>query len=112
MNNKLKNTLISAIRRVFLWSPLRRKVILNARVGKLVKCNHCHGLFLNKHITVDHIVPTYGVELISGNPKEGTAYYNWGKYMASMFCPIEGLQCLCGPCHTVKTAKDMGYKLL
>jgi len=67
------------------------------RGGALIICNHCGLCFPIKDIQVDHIQPVVPVD------RECT---DWNEYIERLFCPIENLQCLCKPCHLIKSNKE------
>jgi 5-methylcytosine-specific restriction endonuclease McrA len=60
------------------------------------ECTECHGLFVAKDVTVDHIVP---VVPLGGHD-------SWDEVIERLFCELDGLQVLCQPCHKVKTAEE------
>lgn len=84
-----KSLIISALRKIWLWSPERKQALTNAKARKNYRCNHCHKLFPKKGVQVDHIIPI------------GT-FIDWNTYIERLFCPITNLQVLCKTCHKSK----------
>jgi 5-methylcytosine-specific restriction endonuclease McrA len=60
------------------------------------ECNHCKGLFSEKEVEVDHIIPTGTLKCFEDLPK----------FVKLLFCEVEGLQVLCHECHLLKTKKE------
>lgn len=81
--------IISAMRKIWLWSEERRECLKLAKTKKNYRCNKCKKLFPKKEVQVDHI-------------EEIGAFINWDTYMERLFCPISNLQVLCKPCHKGK----------
>lgn len=93
----LKSWLINQLRRASYKWPERTKALGSARVERGVyKCNICSELFKSKEIQLDHIEPIVPV----------TGFDNWDGYIARLFCPAEGFQVCCRPCHDSKTQKE------
>ena len=95
-NPALKTWLTSVLRRAsYRWIP-RNEALKDARIERgLYRCAMCQGEFKKDEILLDHIVPVVSI-------KDG--FTNWDDFINRMFCPKEGFQCLCGPCHDSKTA--------
>ena len=68
----------------------------SGRVAKHYECKKCKQLFTSTNVTVDHIVPVVGPE----------GFVSWDMFIERLFCPIKNLQCLCKPCHALKTKKE------
>jgi len=54
-----------------------------------------------KNVFVDHVNPVV-------SPEEG--FVSWDRYIERMFCEAEGLQVLCGDCHSRKTKEERGRR--
>lgn len=67
------------------------------------KCIQCEQWFPNKEIIVDHIQPVIAT---TGFPINPDGSDNWNVYINRLFCPKEGLQRLCKPCHLIKSNKE------
>ena len=95
-----RTKIVSALRRVWLYSVERQQALQAGRVSKgQYQCAACHQLFKAKEIQVDHIF-------------EVAAYKNdWHQYITRLFCPPEQLQCLCKPCHQKKTNENTNHSL-
>jgi len=106
----LKGHIIAALRRVFLYSPMRRDALNKAKVGSKYKCAKCKKRFTRKLVTVDHINPvvdpTIGFPQVIGyfGPQGVKEVDNWTRYIDNMMhCK---LQVLCKVHHKQKTAKE------
>ena len=66
------------------------------RKCKLHECAHCHNLFPQKDVQADHIDPIIA--------KEG--FTTWDDVVYRMFCELDNMQCLCKPCHKIKTKQE------
>jgi 5-methylcytosine-specific restriction endonuclease McrA len=111
MDTKLKNFIISLLRRgTYIYGP-RQEAKLKARVpaekhpeildlGKtkyLYKCANCGKLGKDKEIVMDHIYPVVDLTL-----KE----WDWNSYINRMFCGVDDFQALCKICHDIKTKEE------
>ena len=92
----LKSKLIPAIRKIWLYSPLRKEVLTNAKVDGKFRCNICKDLFEKVH--VDHIKPIVSL-------KEGFTD-DWNEYIRNTFCDIRNLQAICEQCHSAKSMTE------
>jgi 5-methylcytosine-specific restriction endonuclease McrA len=63
-------------------------------MAKHYKCAKCLGAFPSKDVQVDHIEPII-------DPNIG--FVDWNSVIEAMFCEKDNLQCLCKPCHKIKT---------
>src|SRR5674476_232931 len=70
--------------------------VSSGRLAKHFQCKKCKELFTSTNVTVDHIKPIVGPE----------GFISWDLFIERLFCPIENLQCLCKPCHSIKTKKE------
>lgn len=88
----------AALRRLWLWSDLRRDAIRAAHIGgtkrpKLYWCASCGCPYPLKEIQVDHIEPAGSMD-------------NAEVFIQRLFCKVEGLQVLCTDCHFQKGLDD------
>jgi len=78
----------SALRQVWLRSPLRYEAVKAARVERgRYKCSVCNELFSAKEIQIDHIEPA------------GSLIGSVDAFVERLFCPSEKLRAVCRPCH-------------
>ena len=90
----LKSWLIPKLRRLSYQWPPKNEAKKLARVARgQYQCNNCKKIFPPKEIFMDHINPVVPL----------TGFEDLGKYVESLFVPVEAYQALCGPCHTEKT---------
>jgi len=59
-------------------------------------CNVCKNYFPEKQINIDHIVPAGTLKCSEDLPG----------FVARLFVEVEGLQCICETCHSLKTEKE------
>lgn len=87
----------SALRAAFQrWGP-RNQAKLDAKVGyNQYECAACGGIFGNKEVQVDHIIPC-------GTLK---TFDDIGPFAERLFCEVDGFQLLCKPCHQAKTNEE------
>lgn len=86
------------------WPPVKlakqraRRIYhgLNKRQKYEYQCNDCKRWFIEKDISVDHIIPCGSLTCADDLPV----------FVEKMFCEVEGLQVLCGDCHSKKTANE------
>lgn len=109
MDKKTQKHLLNILREGTITWHLRSETIkkfrkrVNTRISKSgeqlqrweVECCHCHKLFKQDEIEVDHIIEV--------GPFNG----NWDDYIKRLYCNIENLQILCVACHLKKTKKYM-----
>lgn len=89
---------ISALRRIWRWSPDRKKALKNAEVRKdTYRCNACRRLFDRKKVAVDHKRPVV-------NPRYG--FKDWNTYITRLYVMGPLLQVLCKQCHQEKTKEE------
>lgn len=102
----LKSQIRSALRRLWLWSDLRRDALGRARVSRGVyRCHYCKGLVGPKMIDIDHIIPA--------TPKGGiNVPTDWGIFIERLlFCDPSNLVGACKECHKAKTKEERAKKL-
>lgn len=100
-NYNLKSTIRSALRRVWLYSPMRREAMAKARVFRGVYfCSSCKKHVGPKEIDIDHIIPA--------TPPEGIEKpTDWGIFIERLlYCDPTNLVGVCKPCHKIKTRED------
>lgn len=94
--------LLAAFRKVFRWSPERKKALARAfkyKKGKIefYECEDCHTIVPRKQKQVDHIepviIPTMGFE-------------GYDNLKIRMFVTADKLRVLCKVCHNIKTQKE------
>lgn len=68
----------------------------------MYKCNSCEGTFEYKETHMDHISPAVDPD---------TGWVSWDVYISRLFCPADNYQCLCVPCHEIKTEFEKQYRL-
>lgn len=100
----ITSTLRSGTRR---WPPKHMALAeakterkINPATGRLAQmylCNHCKQEFSSRDIQLDHIKPVV-------DPKKG--FQTWDIYIDKLFCERKNFQCLCKPCHKVKTKNE------
>ena len=94
-----KSKVVSASRRIWLYSPVRREVVNRCKVeGGFYRCEFCRKL--TEKVQVDHIAPSV--------PENG--WDSWDKYFERLFVSADGMQGLCQPCHTKKTLEEQAKR--
>lgn len=85
----------SALRKLWSWSPQRKEALKRAK-GSLgfYLCEMCRCPIQGKP-EVNHRVPIGSTPGARGS----TASATWDALIARMFCPADGLEVLCAPCH-------------
>ena len=87
----------SALRSAFMkWQPKHEAKRLSKIAYNQYECASCKGVFANKEVEVDHIVP-------AGSLK---TYEDLPGFVERMFCEPDGFQVLCKPCHQLKTNQE------
>ena len=80
--------IISALRKIWLFSPERRDAKKRDKRKGGWFCHSCGQTYAV--VSVDHIIPM-------GH------FLSWDSYRTRLFCPADALQCLCKECHDAKT---------
>lgn len=121
MDSKLRNRIISALRRINrnYWGP-RKDAKNRCKVDKaLFKCEECGVLIYEglsavsyfnyvekyspKEVRMERFDMDHQIPVI--DPVEG--FKNWDEYMDRLFCPVENWKGLCSTdCHKKKTASE------
>ena len=105
---RFRSFVVSALRAASRRWPVKWAVMKGALVGKTTnketgklaqhyKCAKCKANFPAANVVVDHIDPV--VDTMVG-------FVDWNTYVERMFCEADGLQVLCKPCHSDKTARE------
>ena len=111
MTNYNQNSKIrGALRQVARYMPEKKECLTNAihptekgvRGGALITCNHCGLCFPIKEIQVDHIKPVIPVD---------REIKDWNEYIERLFCSVKNLQCLCKPCHLIKSNDEKNKRI-
>lgn len=101
MNSKpfvLQRFLFAGLRKLSRMYPLKNEALKKARVAPATfQCAKCKKTYERSGVNVDHVEPVI-------DPKVG--FKDWDTYINRLFCPLEGLQVLCGPCHDEKTKEE------
>jgi 5-methylcytosine-specific restriction endonuclease McrA len=90
------------------WKPAaeakkkaRKKYIgPNKRRKWVFECAECKGLFPDKEIHIDHIIPAGSLRCYDDLPG----------FVERLFCEVDGFQVLCETCHHTKTQKERKNK--
>lgn len=91
----VKSKVVSAIRKIWLYSPNRREAVKRAKEDKdYFRCEKCNGLC--EKIQIDHKIPTV--------PLTGWDGYDY--FIGRMFCAPDELQSLCVRCHDKLTKEQ------
>ena len=90
LENKIKQRLISRIRKEWHWSKEKKECLKKAEYNESYKCALCQSYFEKKQVQVDHIIPVV-------DPDKG--FQGFDIYLRRMFCKVGNLRCLCKPCH-------------
>ena len=94
MDKRTRAYIMTSLRQASYKWPSRNLALKEARISRGVyECAGCKSHFGRKEIQVDHIIPVM--------PLNGSDDFN--VILERLFCPSEGLQILCKPCHKDKT---------
>lgn len=96
-----KTRLRSAIRKIWMYSSIRRDALAVARIerGKY-KCSKCSKICGPKEIEIDHITPATHPDGLDTEAQWG--YFIWNL----LFITVDKLEALCEPCHLEKTNRE------
>jgi len=102
MDAKLKAFVIQTLRRgTYRWEGRYNAKKASKIARNQYVCNACKGVFGNKDINLDHILPVVPVDgFKNGQP------WDWNEYIERMFPNQEGYQILCSSCHDLKTLEE------
>ena len=90
----------SALRKLWLKSPMRSQAIKDARVSRgKYKCAKCGEIIKAKEGQVDHVNPVVPIGINSCD-------LSWDDYINNLFCDISNLKFLCKPCHAKKSKEE------
>lgn len=88
------------LRRAFARYPNKYKALAASKEGRnKYRCAKCNGVFPNKQVAVDHIIPCGSLR----------SFHDLPRFVNNLFTDIKGLQILCKKCHDRKTLEDKGY---
>jgi 5-methylcytosine-specific restriction endonuclease McrA len=95
----------TALRKAWLYYPSRqvikereRVIVVGEKHRFEYPCANCGGLFKDREVDVDHIIPA------------GSLQTDANSYLERLFCEPEELQILCKPCHKAKTKRERESK--
>lgn len=92
---------MNVLRQLSRFYPIKNEALKLARVGpNQYRCARCRGKYRRENVQVDHIKPVVSLAGFNGD---------WTEVINRLFCPVEGLQILCIPCHHKKTELE-NYK--
>lgn len=84
----------SALRAAFTrWGPKHAAKQRVKQGYNQYQCASCEGIFGNKDVEVDHIVPAGSLKRFDDLPG----------FVERLFCEADGFQLLCKGCHQIKT---------
>lgn len=90
--------IFAALRRIFRWSPERKKALKGAGDDKQgYTCASCSKRCDRKGVAIDHVAPV--VETSKG-------FQGWDIYVHRLFCSARNLQVLCKVCHSAKSKAE------
>lgn len=89
-----KTKIVSATRRIWFYSPLRREALKRAKVDDYYRCEKCFGLQEKVHI--DHIEPCVPL----------TGWEGFDSFITRLFCEPDQLQVICEKCHSKKSLEE------
>jgi len=92
--------IFAALRRIFRWSPERKKALGEAESAEVkgeFVCAACKKGFTRGAVAVDHRTPVV-------DPTTG--FTGWDSYVNRLFTTSENLQILCLECHKAKSGKE------
>lgn len=110
MPKKLSSWLIPRLRRISMYWPGKNIARDAAKVSVQIgyykngkpeyrtkfRCNGCKDLFEREETQMDHIDPVVDVK----------GFQDWDDMILKEFCSPNGYQCLCKPCHVLKTTVE------
>ena len=96
VDSKTFGRIMAALRKIWLYSKLRRDTLIRACTGQKYRCNGCKNLFDRPEIAVDHPEPVIPVE----------GFDSWDGVVRRLLAPSKMPQVLCKECHRLKTNKE------
>lgn len=91
----LNSRLRAALRKLWLWSPMRAEALKAAKAAPaLYTCAGCETT--HRKVSVDHITPCGPIDDLNA-------------FRDRLFCSADGLQVLCAECHAQKTVYDRAF---
>ena len=85
----LNSKIISALRRIWLYSPQRSDAKKRSKCGKDYACERCQQIFSS--ILIHHKTPC--------KPEYRIDKIDWNLFIDRLFCPSDELLCVCNRCH-------------
>jgi len=114
----VKSRIVSALRKVWRYSPLKKEVYYRNLVAKrsreidyTYKCEKCDFIGIKSEFNIDHVIPVVGLEGMT----------TWDDYILRLFCATDktlkqfnsqNLMLLCTTCHDVKTQEESKIRKL
>lgn len=90
--------IISALRKTWYYSSLRKNASKAAKEGKLYRCYICNQL--HEKVQIDHVDAV-------GSPKNPDGTYDWNRFINRLlFCSPDNVKAACLTCHKQKTAME------
>ena len=110
MDQREFNKILSAIKRTFSRSPLRKSVLEEVlskkkgpRGGKMYTCSACSTPFPTRKVQVDHIEPVIPLN-------KAALSMSWDEIISRLYCSSDNLQVLCESCHKKKSKQEMAKR--
>lgn len=105
---KWRAWIVSLLRRGSTRFPNRFNALKQAKRGKKInkatgriaehyECSICKEEYPAKQVVIDHIEPVVC-------PIQG--FISWDVYIERMFCKEDNYQCICKPCHKIKSEEE------
>lgn len=93
--HRKKSWVKAALRRASYKWPARWEARKASKIGRnQYVCAECEGVFGNKEVQMDHIIPI---------APDG---WDWNGLIERLFCDASGWQVLCRECHRLKTKRE------
>lgn len=99
---KERGMIRSALRKIWMWSKVRKQVKARSKVGRAYICEMCGASCKYNEIDIDHI------EAVGATPGSRLADANvtWDTFISRLFCPPSNLRAICKVCHAKVTASQ------
>lgn len=94
--DKTKTRIMNALRKIWMYSKLKRDSLKRSKEGKYYRCMQCKGL--HEKLDVDHVI---NVVPLTGWDGDWNGVIN-----RMLYCSENGLQNLCKKCHNKKTQRE------
>ena len=99
---KERGLIRSALRKIWMWSDVRKGVKQRAKVGGQYFCEMCGCAVKYNQMDIDHI---HAVGATPGS-RLATEETTWDSFISRLFCPPSNLRAICKACHAGITAKQ------